>query len=109
MLQDVETCLVRGRSGLGSRDLCEPFCSPEFFHLLASGHLGIMRKDGGVLGTLGRSECCVRGTVDHRGQGEIGEGHRVRDQVTRGTRGKVRLNISKRANQALCILVEGLS
>ena len=108
MLQSVETCLARGRPGLSNRDLCEPFRSPELFHLLASGHLGIMRKDGGVLGTLGRSECCVRGAVGHPGQRKVGEGHRVRDQVTRGTRGKVRLHISKSANQALCILVEGL-
>ena len=108
MLHTLDTGLVRGRPGLSNRDFCEPFRSPELFHLFASSHLGIMGKEGGILRTLGGSECCVRAAKGRTGQRKVGEGHRVRDQVTRGARGKVRLNISKSANQALCILVEGL-
>ena len=104
----LQSGLRRERPGLSSCDFCESFRSPELLHLLDFGHPGKMGIDGGVLRTLGRSECCVRAAEDHPGQDKVGEGHRTRDQVTRGTRRKVRLNISKSPNQTFYMLVEGL-
>ena len=47
--------------------------------------------------------------MDHTSQHKIGKGQRVRYQVTRGTCGKVRLDISKGAINALCLLVKNLT
>jgi hypothetical protein len=76
-LQSVEIGLRRERPGLSSCDFGKSFRSPELFHLLDFGHLGIMRIDLGVLRTLGGSKCCVRAPEDHPGQDQVGEGHRV--------------------------------
>ncbi|KAF8545739.1 hypothetical protein OG21DRAFT_1518534, partial [Imleria badia] len=68
---------ARQRPGLSDRDFCEQLRSPEMFHLVVPGHLGIMGIYGGVLCALGGAECCARTAKDHPCQENVGESDSV--------------------------------
>ena len=103
--QVITFSLVRERLGLRDRDLGEPLRPPEFPHPLGLSHLGIMGEHIRVLGTFGSSECCERGAIHHRSQHKVSQSHRVRDQIPRRTRRKVRLDVVQAAPQAFYLLV----
>ena len=108
MLQ-TSSSLACERLGFLDRNLNEPLRSPELLHLLGPSHLGIMGEHIWVLGTFSSSERYQRGTIHHRSQRNVSQGHRVRDQVPRGTRRKVRLGMIQAAHQAFYKLVEDLA